>query len=429
MTSFALAWRTAACYRMRSLLAMAGVAIIGALLFDMLLLSRGLVESFADLLNSSGFDVRVVAQEGLPVLRAPIPAAGRLARELRQLPEVEDVMLVRIEQAVLGGATAETTKVAVIGSTRSSVRSAWTLLKGNDLPEAADARPFNPESAGPTPTDAITPQSALRDPQSASCPLIVGRHLAEARTIEPGATLTIRMSAPHQASALPPVACRVVGVADFAFANATEYTVATTMSALAAADTMRPADEADLVLVRSRPEAGGRAAARAIARFRPDLHAYSNEEIVAEFNQNGFAYFRQVSIVLSSVTLVFTFLLVGTLLTVSTNQRLGEIAALRALGISRMRIAAMLLWESGVLVGAGALLALPVGGLLAWRLDRLLRQMPGLPERLHFFVFNSGAVVEHALLLAATAVVAAVYPIWLAARLPIADTLRREVVG
>ena len=89
----------------------------------------------------------------------------------------------------------------------------------------------------------------------------------------------------------------------------------------------------------------------------------------------------------------------------------------------------MLLWESSVLVGAGGLLALPLGGLLAWRLDHLLRQMPGLPDRLHFFVFNSSAVVEHALLLAATAIVAACYPIWLAARLPIAETLRREVVG
>jgi putative ABC transport system permease protein len=422
MTSLALAWRTAVCYRMRSLLAMAGVAIIGALLFDMLLLSRGLVDSFADLLNSSGFDVRVVAQEGLPVLRAPIREAARLAVELRALPEVEDVMLVRIEQAVLADTTGKTDKVAIIGSTRSSVRSAWTLLQGSDLPEAADSRLL--PDARP-----LNPQSAIPIPQSSSCPLIVGRHLAEARAIAPGATLTIRLSAPHQASALPPVACRVLGIADFAFANATDYSVATTMSALAAADTMRPADEADLVLVRSRPQSGGRSAARAIARVRPELHAYSNEEIVADFNQNGFAYFRQVSIVLSSVTLVFTFLLVGTLLTVSTNQRLGEIAALRALGIGRGRIAAMLLWESGVLVGAGALLALPLGGLLAWRLDRLLRQMPGLPERLHFFVFNSGALVEHALLLAATAIVAASYPIWLAARLPIAETLRREVVG
>ena len=82
MTSFALAWRTTTRYRARSALAMAGVAIIGALLFDMLLLSRGLVDSFADLLDTSGFDVRVVAHEGLPILRGPIHDATRPAPQI-----------------------------------------------------------------------------------------------------------------------------------------------------------------------------------------------------------------------------------------------------------------------------------------------------------------------------------------------------------
>jgi len=183
------------------------------------------------------------------------------------------------------------------------------------------------------------------------------------------------------------------------------------------------------VLVASQPEAGSRAAVRAIERVRPDLHAYSNEEVVAQFNQNGFAYFRQISFVLSSLTMAFAFLLVATLLTVSVNQRLGEIAALRALGIGRTRIATLLLWESALLVGGGALLALPLGGLLALGLDRLLRQMPGLPERLHFFVFQWHAVATHAAIFAVTAAAAAAYPVWLTTRLPIAATLRREIVG
>jgi putative ABC transport system permease protein len=403
MTSFALAWRTALRYRARSALAAAGVAIIGALLFDMLLLSRGLVDSFADLLNTSGFDVRVVAHEGLPVLREPVADATHLAADLRRLAEVEDVALVRIEDAVIVDTREELGNVTIIGTTRSGTRSAWKLLKGADLPS----------------------DSARTGP----CPLIVGRRLADVRHLAPGDAVRIRIAPHRKATALPAVACRVVGIGDFAFATANEFTVATTMPALEAADTTRPPDQADLVLVTSRPEAGGSAAARAIRRVHPELHAYSNEDVVAQFNQNGFAYFRQVSAVLSSVTLVFAFLLVGTLLTVSTNQRLGEIAALRALGIRRSRIAAMLLWESTVLVGSGGLLALPLGGVLAYELDRLLRQMPGLPERLHFFVFNTGALVEHAVLLGATSIVAAGYPIWLAARLPIADTLRREVVG
>jgi ABC-type lipoprotein release transport system permease subunit len=88
----------------------------------------------------------------------------------------------------------------------------------------------------------------------------------------------------------------------------------------------------------------------------------------------------------------------------------------------------MLLWESALLVGGGGLLALPLGAALAAGLDRILKQMPGLPERLHFFVFGWRAVATHFALFAATAAVAAAYPVWLTARLPIASTLRREVV-
>src|SRR5262249_5077087 len=150
--------------------------------------------------------------------------------------------------------------------------------------------------------------------------------------------------------------------------------------------------DADLLLVAASPETGSAAAVRAIERRRPGVRAYSNEDVIAQFNQNGFAYFRQISAVLSSMTMTFAVLLVATLLTVSVNQRLGEIAGLRALGIGRVRVASMLVWESVLLVGGGGVLALPLGAALAAFLDRILRQMPGIPERLHFFVFEWRAV-------------------------------------
>jgi putative ABC transport system permease protein len=183
------------------------------------------------------------------------------------------------------------------------------------------------------------------------------------------------------------------------------------------------------VLVASAPGVGPDAAVKAIRALRPDVRAYSNAQVVEHFNERAFTYFRQISVVLSSMTLVFTFLLVATLLTMSVNQRLGEVAALRALGFRRRRIAANLLCESALLVGVGGAAALPLGGLLAVILDRILRAMPGLPERLHFFVFEPRTVVLHAVLLAGTGFFAALYPIWLAARLPIAATLRQENVS
>jgi len=400
MTSFALAWRTAQRYRARTLLAIAGVAVIGALLFDMLLLSRGLLLSFADLLDSAGFDIRVVSGEGLSA-RLPISGSARFDEDLRRIPEVQRVMLIRIEPATARVGDKAARGVSLVGTTNTD-DTVWRILQGASLgsPAATEER----------------------------CPLLVTRPLASALGLAPGAPLAIEVHPPGVASALPAVACRVVGVADFAFASTADLTAVTTIAAFKDALGDSGPIEADLVLVSSRPDAAPGSVVRAIAQLRTDLRVLSNEDVVSQFNRNGFAYFRQISLVLSSLTMVFAFLLVATLLTVSINQRLGEIAALRALGIGRTRIASMLLWESAMLVGAGGLLALPLGEALALVLDRILRQMPGIPERLHFFVFEPRALVIHLVLLAVTAVAAAAYPVWLTARLPIAETLRREVL-
>jgi len=401
MSALHLAWRTVRRYRAQTLLAIAGVAVIGALLFDMLLLSRGLLLSFADLLERAGYDVRIVGGGGM-TLRMPIPDSEAIAGTLRGLPEIEKVALVRILPARIaaarGGAPAASVALVGVSGAASGV---WTIVRGVDL----DRAPGGP------------------------CPVIVGRSLAAALHAAPGDEVRINAEPAGVRSALPPIACRIAGIGQFAFGGAGDDTVATTLEALhRASGEDRPGD-ADLILAASRPEAGAAAAVAAIQRARPGVAVYSNDEVIEQFNRNGFAYFRQISLVLSSLTMVFAFLLVATLLTVSVNQRLGEIAALRAIGIGRRRVAAMLLWESTLLVGVGGLLALPLGELLALGLDRILRQMPGLPEQLHFFVFEPRALAVHVAVLVVTAVAAAAYPMWVTARMPIAATLRREVVG
>src|SRR6185295_15928262 len=97
------------------------------------------------------------------------------------------------------------------------------------------------------------------------------------------------------------------------------------------------------------------------------------------FGRVQFSYFRQISFVLATITLFFGFLLIAVLLTVSVNQRLAEIAALRALGLSRGRVVAGILSESALVVGAGGILALPVGAALSVWLDHILRALPGIP--------------------------------------------------
>jgi putative ABC transport system permease protein len=403
MSPWTLAWRTVARNPTRTVLAVVGVAVIGALLFDMLLLSRGLLVSFSDLLQSSGVDIRVMARAGSMVHRASIPDATALAKAIEALPSVQRVMLLR---------TGSAEAIAVDESGRSSVEfmgfsgganPGWKIVAGSDLPG----------------------ETSSTDP----APLIITPGLASALHLAPGSLVSLRTGLGGGASALPLTPGRVVGIGEFLFGSADDRAVVTTLPRFAAAFGSPDDDTAELVLVTSKAEHGADAAAREIAALRPDLRVYSNEQVLEQFNDNAFSYFRQISAVLSTLTLAFTLLLVSTLLTMSVNQRLGEVAALRAIGFSRRRIVSNLLWESALLVGVGGLLALPIGGALATILDRILRQMPELPSQVHFFVLEPRTVVLHVALLGATGLLAAVYPIWIATRLPIAATLRREIVS
>jgi putative ABC transport system permease protein len=258
--------------------------------------------------------------------------------------------------------------------------------------------------------------------------MLLNRGLADELGRGPGEAVTLRASCGAGTSVLPPVTLRVVGIAEFPFDTPTQMSVATTLGDAVRACGGEGRDEADMVLVAS-SRAGAEGAQAAIHRLRPDLHALTNEQVVARLQQADFSYFRQISVVLVTVTVSFAFLLITVLLTVSVNQRLGEIAALRALGFSRRRVVADVICESGLIVGIGGAMALPLGMALARWLDRILKVMPGIPVELHFFVFEPRAVVVHVVLLVATAILAALYPMRIVARLPIAATLRNEVIS
>lgn len=408
------AWLSTVRQPARTCLGILGVAAVGALLFDMLLLSRGLVLSFGELLDRSGFDVRVLATDAPPFTGPRIASAEALASRIDGLPEIEAVLRLRVRGAEAAlpleaqtprrdGAGAEAVAprtVEFIGAD-PRVRSMWTVRQGQDLPE-----------------------------QPATVPvLVVNQNLARRLGVGPGADLLLRGRCRDMGDAMPAIRFRVIGVADFPFDSVTSGTVAGTLADANRLCGEAADDSAEMLLVRSRPASGALAAAAAIRASHPALYVATNEDLIERFSRVEFSYFRQISTVLATVTLFFGFLLIAVLLTVSVNQRLGEIAALRAVGLSRSRVIAGVLWESVLLVGAGGLLALPLGLALSRWLDGILRALPGVPADLHFFVFEPRALIVYAGLLAVASIGAAVYPMRIVAQLPIAATLRREVVS
>jgi putative ABC transport system permease protein len=416
------AWLSLVRQPARSLLGILGVAAIGALLFDMLLLSRGLVLSFGDLLERSGFDVRVLASDAPPFTGPRLTGATALATDITTIPGIEAVLQLRVRDGevvldiesmsppgerklssakhVEGRPEESPRRVHFIGAD-PRVRSMWTIVEGQDLPD----------STGPTSV------------------VVVNRRFAKRFGLVVGSALSLRGRCSDASDAFPSVRFTVAGIADFPFDSVTASTVAGTLVDVDKLCADENDDRAEMLLVRSTPEVGALGAAAAIRAKHPELYVVTNEELVERFSRVEFSYFRQISTVLATVTLFFGFLLITVLLTVSVNQRLAEIAALRALGLSRSRVTAGVLWESFMLVGIGGMLALPLGAALSVWLDAILRTLPGLPAQLHFFVFEPRALVSYIALLAVASLGAAVYPMRIVSVLPIAATLRREVVS
>jgi putative ABC transport system permease protein len=392
MSALAFAWRSLIRQPARTSLGVIGVAAVGALLLDMLLLSNGLVLSMRDLFDRTGFNIRVTASEELPGSGPRLRSATAAADAIRQLPAVRSAVAVRFAGGIVDRADARPLFTEFHGIAGGPVRP-WSVVSGRDVAGGRE--------------------------------VVINDRVAQRVGVQPGSQLVIRASCGRGTDALPPIAFHIAGIVEFPFESPGQSVVAGTFEALDEACGENGDDEADLVLVTADGDPDSTAAA--IRSIRPDLRALTNDQMLGRFQENGFTYFRQISTVLTTVTLGFALLLITVLLTVSVNQRLGELAALRALGLSARRLMADVFCESALIVGAGGLLSLPLGALLAAALDRILKRMPGIPADLHFFVFEPRALALHISLLAVTALVAASYPMRIVATLPIAATLRDEI--
>jgi len=394
MNALACAWRSLVRQPARATLGILGVAAVGALLFDMLLLSQGLVLSMRDLLDGLGFDVRVTSTDQVPGRGPDIADAAAAVASIATLPSVRSVITIRTEDADIRRGDGPPIRASFLG-VGGGPRRPWTVVRGADVTGEHE--------------------------------LVINEYAAQVLGAEPGASVTLRARCSRAAGAPPPLDFRVTGIAEFPFDATGESGAGTTAANLAEACGAPDASAADFLMVTSTGNPAG--AAADIATLRPDLLASTNEQAIGQLQQRGFTYFRQISSVLTTITVSFALLLITVLLTVSVNQRLGEVAALRALGFSQGRVVLDVLCESALIVGIGGALSLPLGALLAVWLDGILKGMPGIPVNLHFFVFEPQALWLHAGLLAATALIAALYPMRIVARLPIAATLRDEVIS
>ena len=132
MTALPFAWRSLVRQPARSTLGVLGVAAVGALLFDMLLLSEGLVVSMRDLFERMGFDIRIIAADQLPAGSPDIRNASTLAARIAALPTVRSALTIRTEDADLQTTAASTKDGSIVGIGEGAPPP-WTVLRGRDL--------------------------------------------------------------------------------------------------------------------------------------------------------------------------------------------------------------------------------------------------------------------------------------------------------
>ena len=383
-------------HRARTALAVLGVAVSAAMLLDMVMLSSGMRESFRGLLLSQGFQLRLSPKGTLPFdTEATIRAADSLVALLRARPTVEAV------SPVLGGQLHFPVAGATITSTALGVDPA---VQG-DYELVAGRNPVAPD-------EMVANDAVLR---------ALGRSIGDSVRAASGYDPQLRTLSGQRV-------LRIVGRVRFVYLALDQRAAALPIGTLRAMNGPGATDRASLVMVRLRPGADVEREREALLAQLRTVTVISTSEALRQVDER-LSYFRQLAVILGAVSLVVGFLLVTTLVTVSVNERIGEISVMRAIGVRRWRVVAQILLESSVIMLAASPIGLALGLVTARWLNSILARFPGLPERIDFFLFQPSAAWTALGLLALCGVLAGVYPSWRGASQPIATTLRQEAVG
>jgi putative ABC transport system permease protein len=359
------------------------------MLLDMLMLSAGLGVSFSRLLSGAGYAVRVAPAGTLPFdTDATVPGAAALRRSIESDPGVAGAAPVLGANLLEGRSSARRVFVLGIDPTEQGL----FRLTGGRLPASGNEA-------------------------------VAGAGLA-AEGVTPGDTLWLSSGGGlGSVAGGAPRPFVVSGTGEFFYASSSERTLALPIGTVAEI-TARP-DRASLFMVRLRPGAHAASVAARLVGAHPAVEATSIGELV-ERAERRLSYFRQLALILGTVSLLVTTLLVGTIMAVSINDRYGTIAALRAIGVSRRSVLAALATESLLLCTGAAVLGLGLGLVTAGRLERILADFPGLPSAIRFFVLQPGHVALAIVLLLVAGAGSALVPAWRVTQLPIATTLHQE---
>jgi putative ABC transport system permease protein len=382
-------------HRGRTILAVLGVAVAAAMLLDMVMLATGMRESFRELLLSRGFEIRLAPKGTLPFdTDATIPGVSAIIATLRTNPDIREI------SPVLGAS------IHIVAGNRD--------VSGSVL--GIDPR--------------VQGDYELLSGQNVAAPnfIVANDHLLSQLGAHVGDTLSVAIGYDPQTRTYSGQRKLIVtGRVKFIYGANDQSSAAVRRETLEAMGGQNR-DRASLFMIRVRKGADAEHVRDWIEKQLPNITAISIATAIRQVDER-LSYFRQLALILGAVSLFVGFLLVTTLVTVSVNERAGEIAVMRAIGVSRSHVVEQIVIEGVAISLAGAVLGLALGLVTARYLNTILSAFPGLPMAIDFFLFQPRAAWSALGLLIASGIGAGVYPAWRAASLPIAESLRREAIA
>ena len=391
-----LAWASLRRHSTRTLLAILGVAVATAMLLDMVMMSTGLRESFRELLLSRGFQLRISPKGTLPFdTDATIENISAITAKLRTNPEIVTI------SPVLGGTIHVPRGDRIITSAvlgvNPAVQGDYRNVSGSD-PIARNTISVNDEF--------------MR---------VTGTRVGDTIEVATGYNPQLRTYAGSRRLV-------ITGTVEFLYGARNQLATAMDIRALQEMSGPSRADDASLFMIKVRSDSSVEQVRAWVEREIPEVSAQSIASALAQVDQR-LSYFRQLAFMLGTVSLIVGFLLVTTLVTVSVNERIGEITVMRALGVSRSHVVQQIVLEGVAITLSGAVLGLGLGLVTARYLNGILASFPGLPVAIDFFLFQPKAAWTALGLLTLSGIAAGVYPSYRAASLPIATTLREEAIA
>lgn len=384
--------------RARTALTTAGVAVAAAMLLDMVMLGSGMRESFRGFIEQQGFQLRLTPRGTMPFdTEATVGGAAALVAALKGDSDIVRVAPVLGTKGFVQRPASDTVVASFLLGVDPTVQGDYILAEGREI-AAADEMVVN------------------------------GAWLAETG-YKVGDTIALAAGYEPQVRRLRGITTvRIVGRGRFVMLAGGDRASALPIATVQAMGGEERRDRASVVLVSTRDGADIEAVRARIEAADTRLSALSTTAAL-RFVDERLSYFRQLAFILASVSLAVGFLLVTTLVTVSVNERIGEIAVMRAIGVARWRIVAQVMAEGVVLSTVGATLGLGLGLVTARWLNGILAAFPGLPAAFDFFLFEPSAAFRSLGMIVACGIAAGIWPAWRAATLPIAQTLREEAVA